>query len=762
MVWLSTTSLFAHGSSQYERLRLPAGVISRDQSEIRFDYIGDTAGYGTIQFADETVRSLERVLRIRRGYRDVNGVFGEGASPRRRKLRLGLDAVGIQADVTMLHHQKRRIYAIPLFKDAAAYLCGLTPDVPDYLAKPEIYCDASERIIEFWRSRWLSSRLTHDKSWQTLGSTRKWTLSSMLPDSSPVKSNSHGEPDMRAMKSHREQRSGSGNSGAGDGRERLSFWRRLAAAGSNSVSEGLSDEEFKSLHLKTGLEDYLVQRANETTSIVLTGNAGDGKTHLARVLRERLGDAAKRFDFIFDATAMMTKEDEVDPIIERWHRAQESGAGIVLAINHYPLHMLRRKIAGELPAISEDLDRQWRQRLVVDGDRSESEDSSILLVDLSLRNVLQRDFAKRVFEKILNDSAVEEYANSEHDINFSFNYQHLKHPEVQERLLMLLNRLISSGIRASVRELWILASRLLFGVDGEDTAQGALEAWYSERLFEEDSRFPLVAAMCTIADPSKVSHLHVDSYIENRKAWKSRDWLVDDEIPDGLPLSALTVSPKNIEENQRRFPALKRRYYFEHQHGGKRVFELDRSADARFHTILNDRGNDLEYLGELIEGINRCYFPQQFEGIREKLCLWVGHRLDEQPTKSFVASEYIPRERLEILRPCPPRSIQKALQYSPDHIVLRVSGEPESDQSNNETLRIDATLFRTLISVAEGMPRHLINAGEMNRLDAFIDHLKQLRPPSLLEILIYNSEQALASSIKVSSDLRRYLDIHPV
>ena len=58
LVWLGTTSLFSHGSSQYERLRLPDGVISADQPEIRFHCIGDTTGYGTVQFSDETVRMI--------------------------------------------------------------------------------------------------------------------------------------------------------------------------------------------------------------------------------------------------------------------------------------------------------------------------------------------------------------------------------------------------------------------------------------------------------------------------------------------------------------------------------------------------------------------------------------------------------------------------------------------------------------------------------------------------------------------------------
>ena len=248
LVWLGTTSLFSHGSSQYERLRLPSGVIAPEQPEIRYTYLGNTTGYGTIQFADDTVRALERVMQNRRGYRDVNSVFGEGASPRMRKLRSGLDAIGFNAELTMLHHQERRIYGVPLFGQAGAYLCGLEQDVPNYIAASENYTDATERITEFWRRRWLSSRLAHEESWSALGETGPWLLSSTIPLPDPP------PPDAG-------ERDNAGSGGESDDEQRLEFWRRLAKAGSNAVSEGLTDDEFDKLHIETRLEKYLIERA---------------------------------------------------------------------------------------------------------------------------------------------------------------------------------------------------------------------------------------------------------------------------------------------------------------------------------------------------------------------------------------------------------------------------------------------------------------------------------------------------------------------
>ncbi len=374
LVWLGTTSLFSHGSSQYERLRLPAGIIAPDQPEIRYTYLGDTTGYGTVQFADDTVRALDGVLRRRRGYRDVNGIFGEGASPRLRKLRSGLDAIGFRADLTMLHHQERRIYGVPLFAGAGAYLCGLESDLPGYITGPETYTDATARIAEFWRRRWLSSRLEHGASWAALGETRSWLLSSTIPLPEPPPPPDAGD---------------GGHAGDGGGpteESRLAFWRRLARAGSNAVSEGLTDAEFEALHLGTPLEDYLLDRARNGLSIVLTGNAGDGKTHLARALRRRLEGDADRFEFAFDATAMMNSDEGVAPIVERWRQAENVGKRMILAINQYPLYMLRRQLPDALPEVSRSIERQWKARLTPGHSDETADGDSLLLVDLSLRN----------------------------------------------------------------------------------------------------------------------------------------------------------------------------------------------------------------------------------------------------------------------------------------------------------------------------------------------------------------------------------------
>lgn len=161
LVYLGTTSLYVHGSSQYNRLRLPAGVISPDQEALRYEPIGETTGFGTVQFSPDTSRAIDQLLSERQEFKDVNSVFGEGTSPKLRKMKMGLRLIGFDPDRLLRHQQKRLIYAVPLFADAREWLLERSSHLPDYVAEPRDHASATARIAEFWISRWLANRLDH-------------------------------------------------------------------------------------------------------------------------------------------------------------------------------------------------------------------------------------------------------------------------------------------------------------------------------------------------------------------------------------------------------------------------------------------------------------------------------------------------------------------------------------------------------------------------------------------------------------------------
>lgn len=158
LVYLGTTSLYASGSSQYNRIKAPIG----DGGVIEFRKMGITEGYGTVFFSKETTSLFSELLEIQDGGKRINHVFGEGTSPRFRLISRGLSTIGIKADAFLKHYSPRIVYSINLAKNTNEYLLGIDGEV-DYgfdIGNEEETNQRTQELIDYWYSRWLEKRLT--------------------------------------------------------------------------------------------------------------------------------------------------------------------------------------------------------------------------------------------------------------------------------------------------------------------------------------------------------------------------------------------------------------------------------------------------------------------------------------------------------------------------------------------------------------------------------------------------------------------------
>lgn len=158
LVYLGTTSLYATGSSQYNRIKAPLS----NGGLIEFRKMGITEGYGTVFFSKETTNFFSKILELQDGGKRINHVFGEGTSPRFRMISRGLSVIGIRADAFLRHYSPRIVYSINLAKNTNEFLLGLDDDV-DYSFDFDDVKDINQKtqeIIEFWYTRWLEKRLT--------------------------------------------------------------------------------------------------------------------------------------------------------------------------------------------------------------------------------------------------------------------------------------------------------------------------------------------------------------------------------------------------------------------------------------------------------------------------------------------------------------------------------------------------------------------------------------------------------------------------
>lgn len=159
LAFIGTTSLYGSGSSQYNRLRIPGEGSGGSGGEIRYERLGFTESYGTAHLSEDTVKALVDLVQQSANGRRVNSIFGEGVSPKMRKIRQGIDLLGWPSDALLRHGRRRIIYGVSLVGNLKPYLLGLEGK-PDYILRDSP--GSTERIAQFWRGRWLERRLSSE------------------------------------------------------------------------------------------------------------------------------------------------------------------------------------------------------------------------------------------------------------------------------------------------------------------------------------------------------------------------------------------------------------------------------------------------------------------------------------------------------------------------------------------------------------------------------------------------------------------------
>jgi hypothetical protein len=162
LVLLCTTSLYGNGSSQYNRVKLPAAVVGGQSSMcLKYEELGTSQGFGSFHFSKESVRLADALLGRSKQGRKVNSIFGEGVNPLMRKMREALTLVGLPSDILLKHGNRRIVYGIPLAENFRRLLMGLETR-PQYLVPQSNPRRKTSMIGAFWIHRWLSQRIEQD------------------------------------------------------------------------------------------------------------------------------------------------------------------------------------------------------------------------------------------------------------------------------------------------------------------------------------------------------------------------------------------------------------------------------------------------------------------------------------------------------------------------------------------------------------------------------------------------------------------------
>ena len=698
LAWLTTSSLYAHGSSQYNRLRVPA-----ESGDLRYERIGITQSFGTIHFAPDTVLALGEIARLAdANRRRVTNLFGEGTSPKMRLVRAGLDSLGLDSSVFLRHHSPRLLYGASLCSNLHDLLTGLS-DEPSYiLPSGQASIDI---LVDYWRERWLERRV---KRPEILARVAAQDVDGFLLGRDPALA--EADPDGARVDSNSRPAEKAANFTVCSTSERDRTFIQRLYRGANSYADRLSQDELDGIHVDLGVDQYLLEQARRNKQIVVTGNPGDGKTHLIERLRPQL--EATGATVITDANAVSDSET-----LSAWRRSADGNVPFVLAINEWPLYVLHRT-ASDFAPVQEALRQVQSGRFFVDAQAPCPPEHDVLTIDLALRNLLVPSVVAKVVER-LTDARF--YAGFDEGDPILASRMALLEPQVVERLSKLLEIVGRRLHHVTMRQLVGFVAFLLTAgkptsgrlTGGQDNAGLA----YFNLAFDGGVG-PLFNAVRQILDPASLTHPTWDERLWSGET-KASDWLF------GAPAPVLTI-PSDREAG---FRATKRRFLFEHS-AGDELFHLVPHDEVDFEQLL-ERGavGAPGLVRDLVLAINRFYDPDLPQNWRERLLLWQSHRYDVRAPTAFVSLRDLSHRQLRVETQ---RYAQWVEAWLPQEqrarqnfaLVARLDGHDIA------LMEVDRELFLTLLEARRGLGRASWSRTATRRITGFVDQVERTMPAS--------------------------------
>jgi hypothetical protein len=731
---LTTSSLYALGSAQYNRVRIPGDVTGAvPLGDIRYRRVGSTDSFGTVQFASDTTETLAAAARLANSKRRlVNNLFGEGMSPKLRSLRLGLDALGLAPDEYLRHHSPRLLYAVPLVTNVDDVMLGLTRR-PKYVLPVADAVKTTSAIAAFWAERWLAPRLDRADFIPKLQSSRRdeqllSRVSSDLSGSAYAASHFIEEP---IAESTLQVRNSAGP---------ISFVERLYR-NRNSYADKLTNEELEWIHVDLGLDEFVLDGARENRQIVITGNPGDGKTFLIQRLRDQL-ESEFNAVVITDANACSDAE-----VLQSWRSCDENNRPFILAINEWPLFELRRLAKQESFEPVEEAIRQV-QHAVYYGEAPEAQHGKVSVVDLNLRNVLAPRVTLGAVDRLTADRFVSDLDAPD---PATTNVARLRTERVQERLAALLDQAARRGEHTTMRQLMgFIAFVLTGGTDATDRLRSQKDdRFLYANLAFDGGEGPLFDLVRRSFDPALVTHPVYDEDLW-RGTTNPEDWLDPSDVPvgaAGLP----------EDDRDRCFKIAKRRFYFEHAAGAELLHALPKDEDKFDQVLADGLVGDAQLVRDMVLAVNQFYEPDSSKDDDNRLTLWQSHRYDVQAPAAFVAMYYEPTNGMSVAGP----SLAPWVSAWLDDDLRRVTQFALSTSMHNghqSRLLIDRELYLTLRESAVGLGRSTWSRSVARKVTRFVDELHRLfddpQPISTLEIR--NVDTNLRSKLQIRRDPPRY------
>jgi hypothetical protein len=730
LVYIGTTSLYHVGSSQYNRIRLPNALFHKNSREVVLKKLGVTAGHGTMHISSTTVNSLIEVSKGKRGFKHINNVFGEGASPKMRIIAMGVRDVmedgsaNLAASVFSKHSMSRIVYGVRLINNFDDYIYG-------HAVVPEYYYDglnsavATETIVDYWKQRWLLMRLSHLPALELV---KNFCKESLLVSQAITK----GKERVKLLDLEEEPVMNN-STNTPQARGKLDYFRRLYR-GISGCADHIDIDTLRNIHVETDLDAAIIEILVSGKSVVLTGNPGDGKTHLLRIIEDKFKNAKPEVIFEYDASCLKDEE-----IINRWRGASNAGKTFCIAINEAVLFGLISNFPDFEPLV--ECREQLTKALYYD-EEPDVKSKHVVVFDLSLRNTLAQEIVSAIIDK-QTDTTVLDSCNgcvAIQQCDFRLHAELLKNDIVRERLQYVFDRLNRRGYHFTLREIEGYFSFLLFAKRNcEELSRGSSsDIYYFQNLIYGSNLGlgPIFEKLKDTFDPSKVSHPVID------------ELLVNGVYAPGTWISNFNAESNMIEPgNYAKYESRKRAFFFFNVEGSK-LIDIADDDESEFFKFIEKQ--EREAIRQVISQLN-LFFSN--EKSADSLYAWQSLRYDHSPRKVLYSSTEYERIDFEIVKPKLHRIMGQGFTPRIDHVLFRLKDKP------TVALKIDYGMFEVLANAKRGVPMMYLESSLTRRIWQFIENLDREAKRDEVSITIYDTQTKEKCVIEVDKRAKQYIGL---
>lgn len=509
--------------------------------------------------------------------------------------------------------------------------------------------------------------------------------------------------------------------------------------GSASIVERLSDDERDALMISTPLFEFFsqVQRGEERRHVVLTGNAGDGKTFTTLRAFTPRRDGLR---VIHDASGLYSAgEDPIHTLGDELRAALTRGDQLIVAINRGQLERLYDRFGADahLGAL---LERARAQLALAPFDPSARDDDEVAVIDLGLLDTLSPEILTPAIDKLLS-AQVGEGVCAARARSFEAAQRALSAAHVRASLEATLSRVRATGAHVTMRQLWSYLGYLMTGgVDPTDDRGISVHDAIGARMFAEEAQGLLFQLARAVDDPAKIPNPALTRALVSGEEARAdafsaaglRDFIDDGERAGAATMRALSV------------------------HAAPHPSRRARDHQAVFGALLGHlRGvtwwsGDPQTIKALLNGIYKGLgLPLMTDSpwLWRRLC-YDASRWDQAP---LLSNMKLDMRRLKLGCPYPCRATQRALgaAWRPPFIwIAYVNGDDTHDP-----LRLDPALFETLLSDEPTLKSH-----ERRKLWSWLSRLRGERQPREVHVTSALTTRGVKVSKSLLDERARYTD----